>query len=306
MRSSLLIISPECDVRSSSRLALGTVQFGLRYGVANQSGQVGRDEMASILDHALSAGVDSLDTAVAYGESERRLGEIGVDRWQVISKLPPMPEDLADVDAWVQEMTRGSLQRLKVPRLRGLLLHKPQQLLGPKGMALYRALVSLKDQGKVQKIGVSIYDPEELDALCPRFRFDLVQAPFNILDRRLATSGWLARLHDAGTEIHVRSAFLQGLLLMGPETRPAAFGRWQALWDRWHRWLDERSVTPLQACLGFALSIPEISRVVVGIDNLGQLQDILAGAETPHNEMPPQTLSSSDSDLINPSRWQKS
>jgi len=293
-------------MRKGRRLALGTVQFGLRYGVANQSGQVGRDEVASILDHAWMAGVDSVDTAIAYGESEQRLGEIGVGQWQVISKLPPMPENLADVTAWIQETTQGSLDRLMVSRLRGLLLHRSQQLLGPKGDALYRALIALKDQDKVEKIGISIYGPDELDALCPHFQFDLVQAPFNIFDRRLATSGWLKRLHDAGTEVHVRSVFLQGLLLMGPTNRPGTFNRWQPLWDQWHRWLDDQSITPLQACLGFAISQPEISRVVVGVDSLKQLQEILASVEETPNVMPPPTLVSGDLDLINPSRWNRS
>ena len=285
-----------------NRLALGTVQFGVPYGIANQTGQVSCNEVAAILDYALAAGLDTLDTAIVYGESEQRLGEIGVGQWQIITKLPAVPESCTDVHGWVQKSVLGSLERLRAPKLYGLLLHRAQQLLGPQGDALYRALVAIKDQGKVEKIGVSIYDPSELDALCSHYQFGLVQAPFNIMDRRLATSGWLERLHQAGTEIHARSVFLQGLLLMKAASRPATFNRWQPLWQQWHCWLSEQTLTPLQACLGFVLAQPQVDRVVVGVDSLVQLKGILANVETPLVE-PPVTLVSEDMDLINPSHW---
>lgn len=287
----------------SNRLALGTVQFGLPYGVANQSGQVSRDEAAAILDHAWAAGIDTLDTAIAYGESEQRLGEVGVAQWQVISKLPAIPESCMNVATWVQESVLSSLDRLRIPKLRGLLLHRPQQLLGPQGDALYRALVAIKDQGKIEKIGISIYGPDELDALWPHYQLDLVQAPFNIMDRRLATSGWLARLHQAGTEVHIRSVFLQGLLLMSPQSRPTYFNRWQPLWDQWHHWLTDQELAPLQACLCFAMSQPEIDRVVVGVDSLKHLQEIVASSKTIGAMKFPNKLESTNMDLINPSEW---
>jgi len=286
----------------SKRLALGTVQFGMPYGVANQAGQVSRDEATAILDRAWAAGISTLDTAIAYGECEKQLGEIGIGQWQVISKLPAISESCQDVAVWVKQSVFGSLSRLGIPKLYGILLHHPRQLLTAQGNILYRALVALKDQRLVEKIGVSIYSPDELDALWPSFQFDLVQAPFNILDRRLATSGWLTRLHQTRTEVHVRSVFLQGLLLLEHARRPARFDRWQPLWILWERWLDEQALTPLQACLGFALSYPEINRVLVGVDGLGQLREILATVG-PEVATPPDTLMSENPDLINPSRW---
>ena len=287
---------------AGSRLALGTVQFGLTYGIANQAGQVSRDEAAAILNHAWASHLDTLDTAIAYGESEQRLGHLGVSQWRVVSKLPALPADCADVAAWVRASVHGSLSRLGIPRLHGLLLHRSQELLGAQGSEIYQALVVLRGEGKIKKLGVSIYDPDELDSLWPRFQLDLVQAPFNVIDRRLAASGWLARLHQAGTEVHTRSAFLQGLLLMEPGRRPEAFNRWQPLWQQWHGWLHEQSLPALQACLGFALSHAAIDRVVVGVDSLAQLQEILGSAEAPA-VVPPAALMSADQELINPSRW---
>jgi aryl-alcohol dehydrogenase-like predicted oxidoreductase len=288
----------------SSRLALGTVQFGTSYGIANTLGQVSREKIALILDHAWSAGIDTLDTAIGYGESEQRLGEAGVEQWQVISKLPEIPKACADVASWVQNSVMESIGKLGVSKLHGLLLHRSQQLLGPQGEALYKALVAIREQGKVEKIGISVYNPDELDALWPHYSFDLLQAPFNILDRRLVASGWLARLHQAGTEIHIRSVFLQGLLLMDAANRPKKFNRWQPLWDEWHSWLVDHESTPLQACLGFAQSQPEISRIVLGVDSLQHLKGIIAASHLDSIAFP-ESLECIDKALVNPAGWEE-
>lgn len=287
----------------NTRLALGTVQFGLPYGISNQFGQIGRSEGADILDCARASGIDTLDTAIAYGDSEQRLGEIGVTQWRVVTKLPARPDGQLARE-WVQDSLLGSLARLGLPRLGGLLLHQPLALLSEQGEALYSALVELKAAGKIEKIGISIYDPAELDALCPHFDFDLVQAPLNIVDRRLISSGWLERMVRAGTEVHVRSIFLQGLLLMDDASRPAKFARWNPLWATWDGWLREHELSALQACLGFALSQPEIGRVVVGVDGLLHLRQVIAAA-TMATSAPsvPASLSSEDPNLINPSQW---
>jgi aryl-alcohol dehydrogenase-like predicted oxidoreductase len=286
-----------------SRLALGTVQFGMPYGVANQQEKVSLKSAAAILKYAHLAGITTVDTAIAYGDSEHCLGQIGVKGWQIVSKLPEMPIGTNHIQNWVKESLQGSLRRLQIPRLYGLLLHCPQQLLSSEGQELYHALNWLKAEDLVDKIGISIYSSNELEALCDRFSFDLVQAPFNIFDRSLAQSGWLSRLKGIGVEVHVRSIFLQGLLLMNPSTRPIYFDRWYLLWTEWQQWLFTTGLNPLQACLNFVLSNPEIDRVVVGVNSLSQLQEILA-ATTVESVKPPDKLSCDDPDLINPARWQ--
>jgi aryl-alcohol dehydrogenase-like predicted oxidoreductase len=285
-----------------SRLALGTVQFGLAYGIANQSGQVSLAEAAKIVAQARDHGLDTLDTAIAYGESELRLGQIGISGWRIVSKLPQLQTNCHDVRGSVEGWASASLERLKISSLYGLLLHGSENLLTPLGAELYAAMQQLKAGGLVQRIGVSIYDPEELDRLGGRFPLDLVQAPFNILDRRLQASGWLARLKAQGTEVHTRSAFLQGLLLLSPDRRPSKFRRWESLWTVWDRWLGEVNLSATDACLGFPLRHPEVDRVVVGVDSTAQLAALLASEVAGHADPPPQ-LSSQDLDLINPSRW---
>jgi aryl-alcohol dehydrogenase-like predicted oxidoreductase len=284
------------------KLGLGTVQFGLPYGIANRSGQISREQARAILDCAKAHGMDTLDTAIDYGESEHRLGEIGVEGWQIVSKLPALPDGCPDTEAWVRDQVQASLRRLRTDSLRGLLLHRPGQLLEERGEEIYRALLALKQRGVVEKIGVSIYDPAELDRLFPRHALDLVQAPFNVLDRRLATSGWIDRLAGMKVELHSRSAFLQGLLLMPAAKRPAAFGRWQPIWQMWEHWLAQAGVTALQACLRYASAQKGIARVIVGVDGVAQLEEILRAAGGPAPEIP-EALHSDDLDLIDPARW---
>lgn len=286
----------------SAKLALGTVQFGLPYGVANQSGQIARPEAKAMLQLAAANGIDTLDTAIAYGESEVCLGEVGTQGFKLVTKLPSVPDDCSDVSGWVKAQVAASLSRLGVNAVYGLLLHRPEQLLGSEGKTLYQALQSLKEVGLVQKIGVSIYAPSELEALTKLFHVDLVQAPFNVLDRRLVTSNWLNRLKQIGIEVHVRSVFLQGLLLMDVSNRPVRFQKWKKFWDIWHEWLTENQLTPLQASLNFALAQAEIDRVIVGVDTIRQLQGILAASDETA-PIPPIKLNCEDTDLINPSRW---
>lgn len=291
-------------VESLKKIALGTVQIGLPYGIANQVGKVQLEEARRVLLVARQAGVDTLDTAIAYGDSEAVLGKLDLGGFSIISKLPEMPGDVVDVGNWVEAQFAGSLERLGVPRLYALLLHRPEQLLGQNGDLLYAALLRLREQGKVQKIGISIYDPAELDALEGRMVFDLVQVPFNLIDRRIVDSGWLSRLNQRGVEVHVRSIFMQGLLLMAADERPAKFARWDELWNTWERWLLQTQQTRLQACLRFVLSFPEISRLVVGVDNQQQLQEIINAVDNFYLP-PPAQLNCQDVELLNPSLWSR-
>ena len=284
------------------RLALGTVQFGVPYGVANKSGQVSRAEARAMLHLVSASGIDTLDTAIAYGESEKCLGEAGVEDFKVITKLPALPDVCLDVNGWVREQLSASISRLRTAKVYGFLLHRSEDLLGSNGAKLYRALKGIKESGLVNKIGVSIYSPNELDLLAKDFSFDLVQAPFNLIDRSFFESGWMHRLKDNGVEIHTRSAFLQGLLLMQKIDIPKKFSPWDHLWNRWHDWLLENNISSLQASLAFPLSFAEIDRVIVGSDSLSHLQKILDVIRVPLITNFP-AIDCDDDCLKNPSRW---
>jgi hypothetical protein len=283
------------------RIAIGTAQFGLDYGVAGGH-QIPLKEVYRILDIAEACPIDTLDTASVYGDSEDVLGAVGVENWKVVSKLSALPSGLENVSQWVQDSLKKSLCRLRIPRLYGLLLHRPNDLLGHFGQELYDALYACKKEGLVSKIGMSIYDQFELDAILCRYPMDLIQAPFNVLDSGLESSGWLERMNDSGTEIQARSVFLQGLLLMTPDQRPKKFNRWDPLWNEWHDWLDDNQSSALKACLDFVLSRQSIHRVIVGVDNAQHLKEIIDCLDE-GDLKPPPVFGVNDSDLVNPSRW---
>ena len=284
------------------KLALGTVQFGMNYGVANNSGRVARQEVGAILQGAQASGLDTLDTAIAYGDSEAVLGQFGMRHWKVVTKIPAMPDGCQDIPRWLHEQIHQSMRRLGVSQLHGVLLHRPAQLFGKSGPALFGALQSIKAKGMTRKVGVSVYGPAELDVLFDAYELDLVQAPLSILDRGIVESGWASQLHDASVEVHTRSAFLQGLLLMPARQRPAKFGKWANVWRVWDGWLEQEGLTPLQACLRYVTNLPQIDRVVVGVDTAAQLHQIIEAAA---GNLPnlPKFGELPDERLINPASW---
>jgi aryl-alcohol dehydrogenase-like predicted oxidoreductase len=286
------------------KLALGTAQIGLNYGISNQRGQVSIDEAAAILRCARAAGITMLDTAVSYGDGEKRLGDIGVQGWHVISKLPSIPDDVADVERWITDTVRRSLENLRIDQLYGLLLHRPSQLTETRGDVIYAALLRLREINLVRNIGISIYEPSELEPLHGRFELNIVQAPLNLFDQRLIETGWLDRLAAGRTEVHARSVFLQGLLLFTPEDRPAKFNRWNEHFRRYDSWLRQHARSRLEACLAFVLSIPQITNVVVGVESASQLGEVVAAAADAPS-LPARELTSTDPVLIDPRAWSR-
>lgn len=286
------------------KLALGTAQLGLDYGVANTTGKISPDEARAIMACARESGVGMLDTAVAYGDSEARLGQLGVAGFEVVSKLPAVPDDVGDVRAWVFGLVRQSLDLLQTPRLYGLLLHRPIQLTESRGSEIAEALAAVKAEGLVLKTGVSIHVPSALDALYPTYRPDIVQAPLNLFDTRLVQSGWTRRLHADGVELHVRSIFLQGVLLMPPAERPERFARWAEHFALYDAWMNAHGKDATDVCVGYALSFPEVARVIVGVDTAAQLRRIVAATRTDAMEYPA-SLGSPDPDLLNPLVWMR-
>ena len=285
------------------RLALGTVQFGMAYGIANSTGRPDMQTVADILARARAGGMDMLDTAIAYGEAETVLGRIGLAGWRVVTKLPAVPEDITDIAGWMEAQVTGSLSRLGIARLHGLLLHDPAQMHGTRAGMIARALHGMAGQGLAERIGVSIQRPDhDLPAVLDHMVPGLIQSPFNLLDDTLARAGWAARLHAMGCEIHTRSAFLQGLLLMPPSDRPVWCARFAGYWQIWDHWRDRHDLSAPAACMRFVRACPDIDCIVLGVDSVTQLDDLLATGVAPLPDLPawPRPV---DDDLITPSRW---
>lgn len=288
-----------------SKIALGTVQFGLDYGIANLNGKIPFDEVKKILTTAISVGISTLDTARGYGNSEEVLGSFGIDKFQVISKLPGIDEKGEDWKTQLNANLRSSFNNLKTNSIYGLLLHRPSDLFLKFGSEYFNELQLLKEKGLVQKIGISVYDQEELDHILKRFKFDIVQLPMNVFDRRFLDTGWLEKLKTNGNEIHTRSAFLQGLLLMDRSKIPIYFEKWSYVFDRWNQYLKEVKYPPLDVCLSFIFQCPYIDKVVLGVDNFDHLSEIIKSSTSELKVTYP-NFKVEDLDLLIPSNWKLS
>lgn len=289
------------------KIALGTVQFGVDYGISNREGKTPQTEVAAILAFAESRGVSVIDTAVLYGDSETVLGQsMPTDaNFRIVTKTPQFSRQALDVsDAqYLEDTLFASLSRLGKTSIYGLLVHRADDLLLPGGEVLVDRLLKLKQNGLVSKVGVSIYSDRQIDQVLERFPIDLIQLPINVLDQRLLQSGHLQKLKHADVEIHARSAFLQGLLLMAQRDVPEYFAGIRKHLESYHRFIKEQGLTLLQAALGFVTSIPEIDQVICGANNARQFREICEAAQAKVDFRAFSDFAITDETIVNPARW---
>jgi aryl-alcohol dehydrogenase-like predicted oxidoreductase len=283
-----------------NRIVLGGAQLGLPYGILNGGETLSREEVARILDTAVDHGIDSIDTAIAYGQSESIIGETSQNRFNIISKLPPLPVDISNVSEWVYSQVQGSLSRLKCTSLDALLLHRPQDLTGAQGVELYAAIESLMAEKMIHRFGVSIYSPDDLEGIIDTFEIHVVQAPLNVFDRRIL--GVTDQLSALNIEVHVRSVFLQGVLIASPQDRPHRFEPWSEHFALFDEWVRSSGVSAMACCMGFALQQPGVAKLVIGTTSAESLDEIMNSIPYSVFEVPTH-LQSSVEQLIDPRFW---
>jgi len=287
-----------------SKIALGAVQFGIDYGINSTDGQVQSKEVENILSYAYTKGINLLDTAPAYGNSEHVLGQVNINNFNIVTKTRHFDNSEIssnDLKLLDQDFSQ-SLVDLNQESVYGMLVHNADDLLKPGSDKIFDKLQELKQEKKIEKIGVSVYGHNQLQAILENFDIDLVQLPFNILDRRLIDGGMLSILKNKGIEVHARSVFLQGLLLMNDQDRPEKFNHWNALWSMWREWLNDNQITALEAAIRYVISKSEISKVLVGVDTTDQLKEIVTASSGVLPDIPPEMFTN-DVGLLNPSNW---
>ena len=287
-----------------SKIALGTVQFGVDYGVNAATGKVPYNEVIKILNIARSNNIKLLDTAPSYGFSEEVLGKVGIQDFEVVTKTRSFNKNIISSEEiqFLNNDFNQSLKLLSKKSIYGILIHNPSDLLKPGSEKIFEYLQELKKQGLISKIGVSVYTYEQFQKVNEYFDVDLIQLPLSILDRRLVHSGVLNKIYKKGIEIHARSIFLQGLLLMSQKTRPKKFDQWRVLWSIWDEWLNDNHLSPLEASIRYAISLPQISKVLVGVDSSEQLLNIISVSDGVLPEIP-HDFFTDDINLLNPSNW---
>lgn len=285
-------------MQSRIELALGTVQFGMAYGVAGRGEPVPAHEVHEILARAWSSGIRVLDTAPGYGDIEERLADLVDTRpFDIVSKIPALPHSLSadGVAMFVSESVHRSCARLR-GRLSTVLFHRGEDLEGPHGETAWRAASAAAATAGV-RLGVSCYSPAEAAAIFERFPIAVAQVPGNAFDQRLASATGLEQV-----ELHVRSVFLQGLLMLSRKDASERLPCATAAIHTWKNWCLERNLSPLQAALGIAKGLPGARYCVVGVDRAAHLDEILQSWEEV-GPLQAATLSIDDEHVIDPRRW---
>ena len=313
------------------KLALGTVQFGLDYGISNQAGRPSFSEIKKILTTANAHDIDTLDTASAYGESEQVLGRALTDinteqHFHIVTKIPrlsntktssttaaiPTTPSTTLKNTSIREYFDSSLKHLQVRKIDALMFHHADDLLTDKGASYFQQAIELKQQGLVNKIGVSVYQPHQLEAIMESFNIDIVQLPFNCLDQRFTQRNIQEQLAKQNVEVHVRSLFLQGLLLMPLVEVSPYFQPYLIQIQQFHTLCQQLNCQPLTLALAFIHTNTFINKAVIGCCSNEQLTQIIdhyqqakALADSLSNETIEQLnlLACSDEGLINPSFW---
>jgi aryl-alcohol dehydrogenase-like predicted oxidoreductase len=208
--------------------------------------------------------------------------------------------DISNVSEWVHSQVQGSLSRLKCTSLDALLLHRPQDLTGAQGAELYAAIKSLMAEKMIDRFGVSIYSPDDLEGIIGTFDIHVVQAPLNVFDRRIL--GVTDQLSALNIEVHVRSVFLQGVLIANPKNRPQRFEPWSEHFSLFDEWVRSSGMSAMACCMGFALQQSGIAKLVIGTTSAESLDEIMNSIPNSVLEVPTH-LQSSVEQLIDPRIW---
>ncbi len=283
------------------KICLGTAQFGSSYGLTNKNIELSIEEIGEILSLAKHNGISFLDTAPTYGNAEFKLGNLDTRDWNIVTKVKT--GNTISTDNSFSGSVEDSLNRLKIDNLYAVLIHNPKLFYDPQINNLLNQLSELKEKGLINKIGVSVYDSVEVDFILGNFDVDIIQIPFNIIDGRMMENNTLDKLKRRNIEVHARSIYLQGLLLMDIKDQTQQFGNWKSTWKLFNSFCLDNKITPLEACLRYVLQNPQIDRVILGIDNYSQLEETIESA-TGGEVNVPNELISLDDNLCNPLNWE--
>lgn len=291
-------------MQATNKIVLGTVQFGLTYGINNTSGKPNQEKVNEILATAYDSGICYLDTAEAYGDAHQVIGEFHKTHpdqiFHIITKLPHDLED--DVDQKIEKY----LVELNVSQLHAILFHSYRTY--KENQHIIQLLNTYKKAGKIEYIGVSVYTNEQIEDVIEDDDIDLIQLPFNLFDNLNLREDTLKRARMKGKIIHTRSAFLQGLFFTSLQTANETVLSLAAELEYIRKLSKSYQVSLPKMALNYCLQQPDIDNVLIGVDNLEHLnQNILDAdyslSQNLLNDI--NTIIVKDVTLLNPSLWNR-
>ena len=297
-------------------LCLGTVQFGMDYGIRGQK-QPSVEQAVQMLDYATQNGINNIDTANAYGTAEDVVGEflkrktVPREDLFIISKFRPNLLDEANEDQYYDIMKanlENTLSRLHTDYLDSYLLHSARYVWND---AIIDTLNRMKKEGYVKHVGVSVYETDEAKKCIERPNVDFMQLPYSIFDQRMKADGVfdLAKKEEYPTQIHSRSAFIQGLILMKEDEVPDFLAKAKPIVRKIDELCKKYEISRIELAMSYVKRQDSISHLVFGVDNIEQLKENIALFE---NSLPNDIIDEIskefvdiDTDIVMPSLWKR-
>jgi|MDSW01.3.fsa_nt_gb aryl-alcohol dehydrogenase-like predicted oxidoreductase len=285
-----------------NKISIGTAQFGLEYGIANKGKKVRIEQVSKILNSAYDKGIRKVDTASSYGDADLVLGSIGLQDWEVSTKIKIDIQNNNNVEEQIENEITKSLSNLKIDYFHNLFLHTQTDLLDEKNEQIFESLQKFKKQRFFLNYGVSFYNPKILKLTTNKYSLDTIQVPINILDRRFIPL--LKELKNKKDIIFIqgRSIFLQGLLLMKRNERMHKFSKWNNIFDEFDRWNKENDIEPLQVCINFVDSLDFLNEIIIGVQSLNEFNQIIDSFNCAKS-IYPSKIFSNDKYLLEPPNW---
>jgi aryl-alcohol dehydrogenase-like predicted oxidoreductase len=286
----------------NNKLILGTVQFGLDYGINNSNGKMSEIDVFRILDFAHDNGIVYLDTAAAYGNAEDRIGRYLASKenrsFKIITKF-----DLKQNPTPIESL-ESSLYRLNCDKVNTVMFHSFEDFNKSKPNDI-KALLKLKGK-KFDRLGISVYTNAEIKKICDSNFFDVVQLPYNLLDNNNLRGEHLALLQEKNIEVHTRSVFLQGLFFMNPSEIKGKLSPLSKYIEQINQIASKNSLDLAALALGYSLSNNKIDGVLIGVDSLIQFEhniNLLSEKikDNVFNEI--DVIQVNELELLNPATW---
>lgn len=279
-----------------SKVILGVTQFGLDYGILNQYNSNKKKKLKQILNFSKKKQIDSLYTSKYYGNANKFLAAENLNYFKIYLKFKS--QDLLK-NFFSKELEKIK-RKLKKKDL-VLILDGFENLKNRERLKIYNILLDLKKNKKINRFGYSIYSFKNLKKICHKFKPNILQCPYNVIDRRLEEKKLLQFLKINKIEVHVRSIFLQGLLILHYSKHSRKFSKWKKFFKKFDDQIQHYKTSNLNGCLNFIEKNKYIDKILLGVNNLDQLKEICSFKYNEKIKFP--NIYVKDERLINPSKW---
>ena len=290
------------------KISIGTAQFGLNYGSLRKRKKITNFDFKKIISYCKKKRISKLDTAINYGDSQKKIGKIlkrSKNKFTITSKIPTLKNvKIKNINKIILNFIKSSRKDLQ-NEIDTILIHDENDLLLKKGKVIFETLSKLKKRKIVKNIGFSIYSFENILKIIKKYQFDTIQVPFNLFDQRILNPKILKTLKRKRIKIQIRSIFLQGLLVEYNK-KNLIKKSFRLKFKNLDEFLSKNKINALEACIMFVKNYNFYSNIIIGVDNFDQLKEILMYFNKNKNcNINFNNLKSNDLQLINPLYWKK-